>query len=135
MKKRKTSAKLSQDAAVLLQKLRRMEEADEHGMVECITCGYRSHWKKMQGGHWIPRVHAFSRLAEWNVNPQCYGCNVTRHGCLDRYTTWMIDRHGREWVDEQIRRKGDPWKWDRSWVEGKMADFKRRIKELEKEMG
>jgi hypothetical protein len=54
-KKTKTVHQLIEKAAELLQKIRRLEEADENGYCKCVSTGEKRHWKEMQGGHWIPR--------------------------------------------------------------------------------
>ena len=37
-KKKKTIAALVEDAAKLLQKIRRLEEADDNGYCRCVSC-------------------------------------------------------------------------------------------------
>ena len=52
----KTLRKVVDDCAVLLQKLRRLESADEDGLCTSITCGKGGPWKTFDGGHWISRT-------------------------------------------------------------------------------
>lgn len=47
---------------------------------ECVTCGKRDHWKKMQAGHFMSRKHYATRWDEENVQVQCSSCNVFRSG-------------------------------------------------------
>ena len=47
---------------------------------ECVTCGKKDHWKKMQNGHFISRKHYATRWDEDNCQVQCSGCNVFRYG-------------------------------------------------------
>lgn len=55
MPKRKplSYAKEVEKAATLLQKLRRMEEADDNGYCQCVTSGEWRPWQEMDGGHFI----------------------------------------------------------------------------------
>jgi len=47
---------------------------------ECVTCGKKDHWKKLQAGHFVSRKHYSTRWDEDNVQVQCSGCNVFRYG-------------------------------------------------------
>ena len=47
---------------------------------ECVTCGTKSHYKKLQAGHFMSRKHYSTRWDVDNVQVQCYSCNVMRYG-------------------------------------------------------
>jgi len=137
-RKLKTIAKLADECAVLLQKLVRIKAADEHGMCECVSCKTRKHWKEMQGGHFIPRGNNATKLMEENVNPQCMGCNAfgMKYGDAEKqYTLWMIDTHGRDFVDEMLATKGKVYRFERCVLEDMKAEFNELIRELEQEIG
>ena len=53
----------------------RLRDSDERGMVTCVTCSHRNHWRQLQNGHWITRGHEATRYDERNCNCQCRGCN------------------------------------------------------------
>lgn len=136
-KKLKPIGKLVDEAAKLLQKLVRMKAADDYGYASCVTCGYKEHYKKLQGGHFIPRGNAATKLMEENIHPQCPGCNGfgMKYGDAEKiYTLYMIDMYGRDFVDEMLATKGKPHKWYRPDVEDKIVAFKARIKQLESEI-
>jgi len=137
-KKHKTIGKLTDEAATLLQRLRRMEEADDNGYVKCVTCGCVRHYKdKMQGGHFRPRGKAATKLRKENVHPQCDSCNgfgMKFHGKEAEYTLYMIDRYGKELVDELIEESNNPKKWYRPELEDLIDQFKEEIKEQEKRL-
>jgi hypothetical protein len=133
-KKRKTIAQEVDAAAVLLQKLVRVKAADDNGLVQCVTCSKWSHWKDMQGGHFISRKSTQWKLAEENVHPQCPGCNgfLMNHGNGKQiYTTWMIDFYGRDFVDHMIATSRLTRKYTRAEVAEIAADFKAQIVEHE----
>jgi hypothetical protein len=49
-------------------------------IAECVTCGKKDHWKKLQNGHFMSRRHYSTRWEVNNVGVQCYGCNITNQG-------------------------------------------------------
>src|SRR5690606_28368009 len=97
--KRKTIARLVDDAAILLQKIRRIEFADDKGYCRCCACGKAYHWKEMQGGHYVPRTKTATKLVEYNINPLCVSCNKYRaEEARCPYSIWMIETYGYEYV-------------------------------------
>ena len=130
-RKQKSIAKLVDEAAVLLQLLVRLKAADEHGMVNCVTCGARKHYKEVDGGHSISRRHVATKLMEEVVNPQCKQCNGFKGGAYGEYTLYMIDTHGRDFVDWLNIEKHKPKKYYRDEIEEIKAGFRTRIKEQE----
>ena len=130
-KKRKTIAKEIDAAAVLLQKLVRMKAADGSGICVCVTCGVSRHWKESQGGHFISRRYTQTKLTEENIHPQCYGCNgpASKDGVVTiKYTNFMVDMYGREFVDELLASKSNTKKYTRDEVAELVAEFKAQIK-------
>ena len=60
-----------------IQKLSRISAADEYGMVQCVSCDKRMHWKSCDGGHYIAKgSSSYWALEIENVHPQCKGCNA-----------------------------------------------------------
>ena len=137
-KKLKPIGKLTDQAAVLLQKLVRLKAADTNVYALCVSCGCSKHWKELQGGHFIPRGNSVTKLMEENINCQCMGCNAfgMKYGDAEKqYTLWMIDHHGRDFVDELIATKGQTHKWVRADVEALIIEFTGRIKSTIEEKG
>lgn len=66
----------------------------------CITCGDKKPWKEMQACHFYTRGRQATRWHESNVFGGCYRCNVLLKGNYINYTRYMIDRFGREFVDQ-----------------------------------
>ena len=73
----------------------RLKFADSQGFVSCVTCGKRSHYTKMNAGHFI---HGALDYNEINVNPQDVRCNKWLHGNLIQYTTYITLKYGPEMV-------------------------------------
>jgi hypothetical protein len=72
---------------VFSQYIRRKDAIDE--VAECITCGKKDHYKKLQCGHFMSRRHYSTRWEENNVGVQCYGCNISRHGEQYKFSLYL----------------------------------------------
>lgn len=77
----------------------RLKDAKD-GIATCVTCGTKDEWKNMQNGHFVSRGKYSTRWSELNCHVQCLRCNVFLKGNYINYTLYMIDRYGREKVDE-----------------------------------
>jgi len=86
-----------------LQKLVRMRNADRDGMVRCVTCPARKHWKEMNGGHFVPGRRNGVCFDERNIHPQCIQCNLYKSGRPAEYRFYMVKRYGQDVVDELER--------------------------------
>ena len=116
----------------LLQQLVRMKAADDHGMVTCVSCGKRVHYKDADGGHWLPKG-ASSRwaLEECNIHVQCKGCNGfgMKYGSASHYyTVHMIEMYGKDHVDHMLATKNQVHKLYKADYEDMIADFREQIK-------
>ena len=135
MPKKKTIAKLVDDAAVLMQKLVKLKAADANGYCQCVTCGAIDHWKDMQGGHYIGRTWTATKLMEENIHVQCPSCNGgfggKPKGNLGRYALYLEDMYGREFLDELETLKHQTKKYTRAEIEEITKDLKARISELQ----
>ena len=92
-----------------IQKLARISAADEYGLVNCVSCNRRLHWKDADGGHYIAKGNSsYWSLVIENVHPQCKGCNCfgMKHGSAEgEYTLWMIDMYGEDFVRQMHKDK------------------------------
>lgn len=78
----------------------RLKNADSEGYCICVTSGKRIHWKEIQNGHFYSRKYYATRWDDDNCHPQSVGDNIFLRGNYINYTRYMIDRYGREFVDE-----------------------------------
>ena len=83
---------------VFSQYIRRKDAIDE--IATCVTCGKKSHWSKLQNGHWASRRHYSTRWDEQNCNVQCAGCNVFRAGEIYLYTKYLCSQYGENFPEE-----------------------------------
>lgn len=77
----------------------RTRGADTEGFNVCVTCGVRKFWRELQAGHFIAGRNNAVLFCETGTNPQCYMCNVPKHGNGVEYCLWMQRVHGQEVVD------------------------------------
>ena len=127
-RKQSTVAQEVEKAAKLLQRLVRMEAADDNGYAQCVTCGKIDHYKDLQGGHFIPRGRTVFKLYKPNCNPQCPSCNLwgmkQAHYVL-RYRQWMVDTHGERKVKAMERLA---WRASPKFNREEVIQFERDIK-------
>lgn len=83
--------------SIFSQYIRQKESVD--GMGRCVTCGDTKPWQQQQNGHFYTRGRYPTRWDEDNCHIQCVACNVFKKGNYIAYTMYMIDRYGREYVD------------------------------------
>jgi len=84
--------------SVFSQYIRQSKSVD--GIGTCVTCGTPKPWKEMQNGHFYSRGRYGTRWDETNCHIQDAACNVFLKGNYINYTRYMIDKYGREYVDE-----------------------------------
>jgi len=82
-----------------VQKYVRLRDSDENGYCKCCTCGRVYHWKKMNGGHFIPAEWLATCFIEHNIHAQCIYCNKGLQGNTDAYWVFMEKKYGREEID------------------------------------
>lgn len=74
----------------------------------CVTCGKIDDWYSSDMHPWHFRT-AWSSLkykfVDDNVHPQCIYCNVMLNGNYQKYTLYMIDKFGRDRVDNILQDK------------------------------
>mgnify|MGYP002884630991 CR=1 FL=1 len=137
MAKKRTIAQEVEKAAVLLQKLVRLNAANELGFAHCVTCGCFKHWKQLQGGHFISRGHLSTKLTEENVHPQCQDCNAFKmkdNLTILEYRRFMVDMYGDDEVKAMEQLARQPKKYNRAEVADIVADFKVQIKRHEERL-
>lgn len=111
------------------QLMRRLEEADECGTVECISCGALGHYKEFDGGHFIQRHHLGVRHEASNVWPQCKKCNYHLGGNHAKYRDALIKKLGPGGVELlEMTKDNAPAYW-REWLINTFFYAKKRIAE------
>ena len=65
-------------------------------IAECVTCGKKDHWKKLQNGHFMSRANYSTRWDEDNCQVQCMGCNVFKSGEQYKYSLYLGNKLAEE---------------------------------------
>lgn len=138
---KKTTAKLKQDAAKLLQRIVRMKAAIAAGSeyIACADCGKSGHWKyEMDGGHYFSRKDAGVCLVEENIHPQLKGCNIRMSKgdtkVFEGYRRYMVDMYGESFISELRQMANSPKKFLRSELEDMISELKVIEKDLESKL-
>ena len=123
----------------LFQLLRRLEEADDNGCCECVTCGEVRHYSTVHGGHFLPKgKSSFWAHSPDNVFPQCPACNLygMKHGSAAQvYTIFMIRKFGQAKVDQMIATQKQAIKIYAQEYREMIANYNERIKVEKKRIG
>lgn len=95
------------EALAAFCRLRRLQEANEAGYCQCITCGKIVKWNECDGGHFIPRRYRGTELDPDNVWPQCIECN--RYSTITRveFAEKVAEKIGWKKVNSLEARKCD----------------------------
>lgn len=113
------------------QKLRRLQAADYYGRCACVSCGRVNHWKAMDGGHFISRVHNATLFEPANVNPQCPNCNrFPDGGTMGRYRGWIVKNYSRATLNKLERLKNTHVSFTRDELLDKLVTYRLQIKAL-----
>lgn len=96
----------------------------------CRTCRntYPS-WKEMDAGHYVPRQDLATRWDEKNVHLQCKRCNGFRGGEPEKMAAYIDSFYGPGTAESLRAQSKRPFKLSRSWLEGKIKEYKGKIRE------
>jgi hypothetical protein len=93
----------------------------------------------MQGGHFIPKGScSYWALEKENIHPQCQGCNGygMKHGdAAQRYTVWMQDYYGADYVEEMLSKTKAIKKISAQDYRDMLTEFNAQIKEHKTRIG
>ncbi len=99
----------------------------KNDIAECVTCGKKDHWKKLQAGHFMSRKHYSTRWDERNVEVQCQGCNVWRYGEQYKFSLHL----GSELSEELLIRSRQIEKFSNADLVMMYETYKQKVKELD----
>ena len=108
----------------------RRKDADEGGTTRCVTCGKAVYWKECDAGHFVPGRSNSVLFVEDIVHPQCKVCNIWMRGNYQNYTLYMLDKYGRQKVDEFLQLKYQVKKYNVSELEEMIGHYKKKLKDL-----
>ena len=125
-----TITKLKKKLDAIFSKYKRLSEADENGMVICITCGKRLHYKEAHNGHFVPRQILATRFSEINTNVQCCGCNTYKDGEQYLHGKAIDFEYGEGTADWLMSQPKDGFKIDKSDYEAMIDYYSYAVKYL-----
>lgn len=85
----------------------------------------------MQNGHFLPRQYLKTRYDERNNNCQCYACNMLYGGQGPTYAIRLEEKYGEGIVKELEAHRWEVFKVGTDWYEGKIEEYKVKLKEVE----
>lgn len=106
----------------------RQRDSNSNGYVTCITCGGVYHWMEVDCGHYVPRNHKNTRFDEQNCHGQCRRCNRFQNGNMDVYSLKMIEKYGKNILNEMQKRKNIIKQWSVSELEERIEYYKSKVK-------
>jgi hypothetical protein len=110
----------------------RQSEADENGIVKCVSCGKLMHWKHAQAGHYYKsELYPGVRYDLRNIHCQCVACNIFREGNRTEYAKWMKEHYTKQELEELDRKKNNKLKYTKfewSYLIEEMQDKLRALK-------
>ena len=89
---------LKAKAWVVFSQYIRQKYADWQGYAACVTCQRIYYWKALHAGHFIAGRGNAILFEENGVHPQCYVCNVRKHGDQLNYYRFMVRTYGEDEV-------------------------------------
>jgi hypothetical protein len=106
MKKESVSS-LKKKAWQIFSEWVRVKDADYRGFIRCFTCGKVGHYKTFHAGHFLGGRRNNLLFNEIGCHPQCYECNVPKHGNQWEYGKRMVKLYGEKVVKdlEKLNRK------------------------------
>ena len=100
----------------------------KNDIAECVTCGKKDHWKKLQAGHFMSRKHYSTRWDERNVEVQCNACNVFRYGEQYKFSLYL----GKELSDELYLKSHQTVKFSNIDLQDMIDVYKEKLMNLGK---
>ena len=100
-------SKLFEKRLKLIQKRRKLEEADENWYCECFTCDAIRKRSSMHWWHWCIRLRKSIAFHDDRINPQCPTCNMPEsHGWKwGNYIEYMKSYDNIHWVWSYDKKK------------------------------
>jgi len=97
-KKIKRSVLIKKLDTIFSQYIRRRYAIND--ISECFTCGVKNEYKKQQAGHFASRRHYSTRWDEFNVQVQCYSCNICNQGMQFEFGKKLCLKYGDNFAED-----------------------------------
>ena len=97
-KKIKRSVLIKKLDTIFSQYIRRRYAIND--ISECYTCNAKNIYKKQQAGHFASRRHYSTRWNEFNVQVQCYSCNICNQGLQFEFGKRLCSQYGDNFAED-----------------------------------
>ena len=97
-KKIKRSVLIKKLDIIFSQYIRRRYAVND--ISQCFTCGVKNEYKKQQAGHFASRRHYSTRWDEFNVQVQCYSCNICNQGMQFEFGKKLCLKYGDNFAED-----------------------------------
>lgn len=108
----------------------RQRDADENGIIRCISCGAFRQWRKADCGHFLKRQHMATRFDEVNCNCQCKPCNGFEQGNNVGYRIGLIKKYGLEAVEKLEGKQNNTCHMDQFMIDLIEKEYKEKCIKL-----
>lgn len=115
----------------------RLEETDDHGWGNCVTCSKTVYYKHNQHnypvgecGHFKPCRDTHLRWMRENTHLQCWNCNHELRGNYDVYEDKIIELYGVDMLDIINEVDRSPFVPTHAWYEKEIQWRKERVLHL-----
>lgn len=120
--KRKSLAYYKRKLWPIFSEYIRRKDADQYGMVKCISCSTIAPWKDLQAGHCLPKSLGLSiYFDERNVKPQCATCNLTLQGNQYQFMRALEAIYGSD-ISEELNEQRRHIRQIKAWEFEEMID-------------
>lgn len=126
-KREKSISALTKELDALVSRSVRLQAMDKNEMVECYTCGFQAHYKKIQCGHFISRFYKATRWNRDNLRPQCVMCNMWKRGDIITFREKLIAEIGKDKVERMEFRRHSLNSLDRNWLQLQINQEKKAL--------
>ena len=114
----------------LVSKFVRLKDATPEGLNVCYTCGEPKFWKELQAGHGISGRGNAILFEIAIIKPQCYQCNIRKHGNYEVFVPKLCREIGLEAYENFVIMSKKPRKLTKEWYEGEIAYYQSWIDEF-----
>jgi hypothetical protein len=114
----------------LVSKFVRLKDATPEGLNVCYTCDTPKFWKELQAGHGISGRGNSILFEIAIIRPQCYACNIHKHGNYEVFIPKLIHEIGLKTYEDFVSMSKKPRKLTSEWYESEIAYYQSWVDEL-----
>ena len=99
-------------------------------IAECYTCGKKDNYKKLQAGHFASRRHYATRWNEYNVQVQCYSCNIGLQGMQFEFGKRLNLQYGNNFAEDLLIESKKAVKFTDLDLKDMIEQYKYKLKDI-----